>query len=81
MGMEISETGRQGQRVKQGGDRDEQRSVRGEMEIGQSQIGGGVVEKGWSGTDFVRDPLVIQYLTPVDLFILWFSPLPACVIV
>ena len=33
MGMEISETGRQGQRVKQGGNRDEWRTVRDGMKI------------------------------------------------
>ena len=36
MGMEISETGRQGQRMKQGENRDEWRSVRGGMEIEQT---------------------------------------------
>ena len=33
MGIEISETGGQGQRMKQGENRDEQRSVRDVMEI------------------------------------------------
>ena len=36
MGMEISETGRQGQRMRQGENRDEQRSVRDVTEIEQT---------------------------------------------
>ena len=63
MGTEISKTGKQRQRVKQGGDRDEQTSVGSGTEIEWSQVGRGVVEKGWNGTDFVEDPSVIQYLT------------------
>ena len=54
MGMEISETERQGWRVKQEGDRDEWRSVRGGMEIEWGWNGEGVAEKGQSGVDFVR---------------------------
>ena len=62
MGMEISETGRQGWSVKWGENRDKQRSVRDGMEIEWGQIGGGIVEKGWSRMDFVGDPLEIWYL-------------------
>ena len=36
MGTEISETGRQGQRMKQGGNRDEQRSVGDVAELEQT---------------------------------------------
>ena len=36
------------------------------MEIEQSQNRGGGAEKGWSGMDFARDSLVIQYLTPLS---------------
>ena len=38
------------------GNRDEWRSVGDRTEIGWSQNGGGVAEKGQSGMDFVRDP-------------------------
>ena len=63
MGMEISETGRQGQRSETRGNRDRWRGVRDVTEIEQDWDGEGVAEKGWGGTDFVRDPSAIQYLT------------------
>ena len=58
--------------MKQRGNRDKWRSVVDGMENGGESEGenGGVAEKGQSRTEFVGDPSVIQYLTPMT-FHLW----------